>query len=482
MPVCPLVGFSQAGEPLINERISGQEAAPQPAVEIVRRLGIASPLMLCMPHAVLDKKPSEAQKNEILYCNDCIVGPFTFAQTDGMRSWLEGGAKYAFVCAPATDSPAGLADTIKEAALSGALPAERLVLLLNAPSLVSSESVRRVAADVHAVAASAGAGCYECCRSESVGLVSGVVLVVPPGTPAQREEELLQLIAPLATRDRVQVFLAGLSTTGVAMIGHLHHMNIHALSTACLGPAAHGAPPPPPPPPLCADAACLTALFANDAPLELGPCIVACVRTDRSDGLFPTLVLEADGAALGLVYSSADSIAAALRCGRGVYWSRSRQSLWRKGDTSGAWQTLLRVRLDCDSDALAFTVAQHGEPPAFCHKGSLSCWGPPGGLRALQQTLKARKANAPPGSYTKRLFDDANLLRNKLVEEAQELAECAPPPLTTHALHVPRAEARRSPTALYCNSAPLSSPACAAGVCVCSGRWSLTTWLPSAPT
>lgn len=133
------------------------------------------------------------------------------------------------------------------------------------------------------------------------------------------------------------------------------------------------------------------------------------------------------GAALGLVYSSAVSIAAAISCGRGVYWSRSRGSLWRKGDQSGAWQTLLRVRLDCDSDALAFTVVQHGEPPAFCHKSSLSCWGDPTGLHSLQCTLRQRLRSAPAGSYTKRLFDDSKLLRNKLVEEAQELAEAQEP-------------------------------------------------------
>jgi len=139
------------------------------------------------------------------------------------------------------------------------------------------------------------------------------------------------------------------------------------------------------------------------------------------------VVDELGGAPLGLVYSSAESIAAAMRCGRGVYWSRSRNGLWRKGDSSGAWQTLHRIGLDCDHDALRFTVTQHGEPPAFCHKNSLTCWGEPGGLRALQAVLAARRRAAPAGSYTKRLFDDSNLLRNKLVEEAQELAEATEP-------------------------------------------------------
>ena len=245
-----------------------------------------------------------------------------------------------------------------------------------------------------------------------------------PRSPS-RTEELLERIAPIATKDRLQIFLANLPSAGVATVGHLHHMSMHYIATAALGPSA-SAPDPPPPPALTPAASCMTRLFTAP-PLDLGPCIVSCVRTDRSDGLFPTLVLETDGTALGLVYSSPDSISAALRCGRGVYWSRSRQSLWRKGDTSGAWQTLRRIRLDCDADALAFTVSQHGVPPAFCHKGSLSCWGQASGLPALVLTLRQRQASAPVGSYTKRLFDDATLLRNKLVEEAQELAEATEP-------------------------------------------------------
>jgi hypothetical protein len=105
-------------------------------------------------------------------------------------------------------------------------------------------------------------------------------------------------------------------------------VNIHPLSTCCLGPNETNVAPPTPPS-LSPAAGALQGLFHAE-PVELGACLAACVRTDRSDGLFPTLVQEADGAALGLVYSSAASISAALRCGRGVYWSRSRGSMWRK--------------------------------------------------------------------------------------------------------------------------------------------------------
>lgn len=157
---------------------------------------------------------------------------------------------------------------------------------------------------------------------------------------------------------------------------------------------------------------------------ELGMAYVSCIRTDRPDGLFTTVVCTRSNEALGLVYSSKESVVAALECGRGVYYSRSRNGLWRKGDTSGHYQTLHRIDVDCDGDALRFIVTQRGEDcAAFCHLNTLTCWGEPNGLRHLEGTLKARLKNAPEGSYTKRLFDDSELLRDKLVEEAQELAE-----------------------------------------------------------
>ena len=119
-----------------------------------------------------------------------------------------------------------------------------------------------------------------------------------------------------------------------------------------------------------------------------------------------------------------ESIVAALQSGRGVYYSRSRNGLWRKGDTSGHFQTLHRLDVDCDGDALRFTVTQRGDDiRAFCHLNTLTCWGEPRGLRHLEGTLQQRLKDAPLGSYTKRLFEDEILLRDKLVEEAQELSE-----------------------------------------------------------
>jgi len=164
--------------------------------------------------------------------------------------------------------------------------------------------------------------------------------------------------------------------------------------------------------------------LVDPSPQQLGLSYAACIRTDRPDGLYTTVVCTRSGEALGLVYSSKASIIAALECGRGVYYSRSRNGLWRKGDTSGHFQILHRIDVDCDGDALRFMVTQCGnDVAAFCHLNTLTCWGDSVGIRHLEQTLNTRIKEAPVGSYTKRLFDDEELLRDKLVEEAQELSE-----------------------------------------------------------
>ncbi|KAJ2357079.1 trifunctional histidinol dehydrogenase [Coemansia erecta] len=144
--------------------------------------------------------------------------------------------------------------------------------------------------------------------------------------------------------------------------------------------------------------------------------------SDRADGLFTTVVVDEQRVCLGVVYSNAASVAAALATAQGVYWSRKR-GLWHKGATSGATQTLLGVAVDCDSDVLSFRVRQNGA--GFCHHSTRTCFGPVSGISQLAQVVAERRDNAPEGSYTRRLFGDAQLLRAKLVEEATELAEAS---------------------------------------------------------
>lgn len=157
--------------------------------------------------------------------------------------------------------------------------------------------------------------------------------------------------------------------------------------------------------------------------IHLADAITAPLRSDRSDGLWPTIVTDECGVALGLAYSNAESVRQAVSERRGIYWSRARNSLWHKGDSSGNTQELLRIALDCDLDTLRFTVRQHGR--GFCHTGSASCFGSLTGLRALEFRLQERTSDAPVGSYTAQLFRDASLLRSKLIEEAAELAQAS---------------------------------------------------------
>ena len=152
--------------------------------------------------------------------------------------------------------------------------------------------------------------------------------------------------------------------------------------------------------------------------LKLADAFAAPLTSDRPDGLWPTVVVDELGVALGLAYSSADSLRAAIEQRRGVYQSRSR-GLWFKGETSGSTQELLRVDADCDRDALRFTVRQMGE--GFCHRSTRTCWGHDRGLGALERRLVARLADGPDNSFTARLARDPQFLAEKLVEEAHEL-------------------------------------------------------------
>ncbi|KAI0268239.1 histidine biosynthesis trifunctional-protein [Gloeopeniophorella convolvens] len=154
--------------------------------------------------------------------------------------------------------------------------------------------------------------------------------------------------------------------------------------------------------------------------LNIADVFLTPLRSDRPDGLFPTVVssFPQGGRSLGLVYSSRQSIAESILSGKGVYHSR-KHGLWRKGETSGATQDVVRIRLDCDTDSLEFSVVQHGA--GFCHLNRASCFGELNGLSALESTLQSRLESAPEGSYTSRLFNDSDLLRSKIMEEADEL-------------------------------------------------------------
>jgi phosphoribosyl-ATP pyrophosphohydrolase len=169
---------------------------------------------------------------------------------------------------------------------------------------------------------------------------------------------------------------------------------------------------------LGADAQVGMALYTGR--LSLADAIGAPLRSDRSDGLWPTVVVDEHGIALGLCWSSQESLRLAVEERRGIYHSRTR-GIWRKGESSGAVQQLLAIDLDCDRDALRFTMRQSN--PGFCHRGTRTCFGEDRGLSALQRRLQSLRREAKPESNTARLFADPSLLAAKLREEARELGE-----------------------------------------------------------
>jgi phosphoribosyl-ATP pyrophosphohydrolase len=143
----------------------------------------------------------------------------------------------------------------------------------------------------------------------------------------------------------------------------------------------------------------------------------------KSGGLVPTIVCDAgSGQPRMLAYSTRESLASALQQEAGIYWSRSRECLWRKGETSGNTQRLISVVPDCDRDALIFFVEQSGPS---CHLGAQSCFDGdvPFTWATLVERLRRRAVTGDALSYTQRLLSDDSLLAEKLAEEAAELAE-----------------------------------------------------------
>lgn len=111
--------------------------------------------------------------------------------------------------------------------------------------------------------------------------------------------------------------------------------------------------------------------------MSLAPELAARLKRNE-DGLVCAVVQEAGtGRVLMVAWMNDDALAQTLETGRGVYWSRSRKELWRKGDTSGHMQHVHSVEIDCDGDALLLTVTQEG--PA-CHTGEHSCFDTGGAL------------------------------------------------------------------------------------------------------
>jgi phosphoribosyl-AMP cyclohydrolase len=98
------------------------------------------------------------------------------------------------------------------------------------------------------------------------------------------------------------------------------------------------------------------------------------VKWDR-DGLVPAIAQERDShAVLMVAWMNREALAATAARGQAVYWSRSRQRLWHKGEESGHFQQVHEIRLDCDADVILLQVTQQGNPPIACHTGRQHCF------------------------------------------------------------------------------------------------------------
>ena len=155
------------------------------------------------------------------------------------------------------------------------------------------------------------------------------------------------------------------------------------------------------------------------------------------NGLIPAIISDAQtDEVLMLAYMNEESLQISINEGKTCFWSRSRNKLWRKGETSGSVQRIISIKTDCDKDALLISVAQSG--PA-CHTGEKTCFFNDVIIREssgiadtetkthftlanLYDIIKDRKINPKPGSYTTYLFDKGkDKILKKIGEESTEV-------------------------------------------------------------
>jgi phosphoribosyl-ATP pyrophosphohydrolase/phosphoribosyl-AMP cyclohydrolase len=162
------------------------------------------------------------------------------------------------------------------------------------------------------------------------------------------------------------------------------------------------------------------------------PAQIEALDWDKGDGLLPAIVQDArSGKVLMLGYMNAQALGVTLDSKRVTFFSRSKNRLWTKGETSGNHLALVAVTADCDNDSLLVTANPEGPT---CHTGSESCFGndviPQGSnlafLARLESVIAQRIAEKPEGSYTARLWAQGpTRIAQKVGEEGVEVALAA---------------------------------------------------------
>lgn len=179
--------------------------------------------------------------------------------------------------------------------------------------------------------------------------------------------------------------------------------------------------------------------------------LLAAIAFDGA-GLVPVVAQDARSGTVRMVaWANREALTSTLATGAAHFWSRSRQALWRKGESSGHTLGVREIRIDCDGDVVLYLVDAEGPS---CHTGATSCFfrrvGPDGGLEAddgppespgrvlsrVAEVIAARRRERPEKSYVVSLLDAGfEKINAKIEEEAGELAEALPAGDAAHTAH-----------------------------------------------
>lgn len=156
--------------------------------------------------------------------------------------------------------------------------------------------------------------------------------------------------------------------------------------------------------------------------VSLKDAFINCLNYEKTGGLIPVIAQSTSGEVLMMGYANKDAFEKSFETGRLTFFSRTKNRLWTKGEESGHFLELLKMRADCDRDTVLATVFPNG---GVCHTGSYTCFSAEAdaksNLERLYSTIAERFANPKPGSYTATL--DAKRVREKIMEEAEELTD-----------------------------------------------------------
>lgn len=156
--------------------------------------------------------------------------------------------------------------------------------------------------------------------------------------------------------------------------------------------------------------------------VNLKESFINCIDWEKTNGMVPVIAQSPAGEVLMMGYSNKEALEKTFVLGKLTFFSRTRNTLWTKGETSGHFLELVKMRADCDRDTILATVIPHG---GVCHTGSFNCFSSEAdeksSMERLYGTIAERFANPRPGSYTATLNDKR--VREKIMEEAEELTE-----------------------------------------------------------